>query len=128
MVYHHLYAKFAKKDCVRVGVIGAGAYGTAIITQDPYTPLMTVVAIADISLEAAKGAYLKAGLDPTELRQCATADEAQAAIEARPASTPTDPRSSPGSPASTSSARARARPRRAPAIPSARSRTASTSR
>jgi len=81
MVYHHLYSKFAKKDQVRVGIIGAGNYGTAIITQDPYTPLMSVIAIADISLDAAKGAYLKAGIEPSQLAQCDTAAEAQAAIE-----------------------------------------------
>jgi predicted homoserine dehydrogenase-like protein len=80
MIYHHLYKKFAKKDLVRVGVIGAGNYGTAIITQDPRTPLMRVVAVADISVEAAKGAYEKAGFDAGEIVYCATVAEAEAAI------------------------------------------------
>ncbi|MCB4768554.1 SAF domain-containing protein [Ancylobacter sp. Lp-2] len=82
MIYHHLYSKFAKKDEVRVGVIGAGNYGTAIVTQDPYTPRMTVVAVADLSLEAARGAYEKAGFAPDTLAYCATAAEAEAAIAA----------------------------------------------
>lgn len=81
MVYHHLYSKFARKDRVQVGVIGAGNYGTAIVTQDPHTPLMTVVAVADISREAAKGAYVKAGIDLSTVVYCETAAEAQAEIE-----------------------------------------------
>jgi predicted homoserine dehydrogenase-like protein len=47
MIYHHLYKKFAQRDIVRAGIIGAGAYGTAIVTQDPHTPLLRVVAVAD---------------------------------------------------------------------------------
>mgnify|MGYP001259441496 CR=1 FL=1 len=77
MIYHHLYKKFAKKDVVRVGVIGAGNYGTAIVTQDPYTPLLSVVAVADLSLEAARGAYVKAGFDPESIVYCTTEGEAQ---------------------------------------------------
>lgn len=80
MVYHHLYSKFAVKERVNVGIIGAGAYGTAIVTQDPYTALMSVVAVADLSLEAARGAYAKAGIDAAELVYCTTAEQATAAI------------------------------------------------
>jgi predicted homoserine dehydrogenase-like protein len=39
VIYHNLYNNFAKQEQVTVGVIGAGAYGTAIVTQDPYTPM-----------------------------------------------------------------------------------------
>ena len=81
MIYHHLYKKFAKKDCVRVGIIGAGAYGTAIVTQDPSTPLLRVVAVADISRDAARGAYVKAGIAMDSVAYAATAAEAMALIE-----------------------------------------------
>lgn len=81
MIYHHLYKKFAKKDCVRVGIIGAGAYGTAIVTQDPSTPLLQVVAVADISRDAARGAYVKAGIAMDSVAYAATAAEAMALIE-----------------------------------------------
>jgi predicted homoserine dehydrogenase-like protein len=80
MVYHHLYKKFAKKKHVNVGIIGAGNYGTAIATQDPHTPLMSVVAVADISLSAAKAAYEKAGVDPAIAVYCETAVDADAQI------------------------------------------------
>lgn len=80
MIYHHLYKKFAKKDLVRVGVIGAGAYGSAIVTQDPHTPLLRVVAVADISRDAAEAAYAKAGIDADSVAYAASAAEAQALI------------------------------------------------
>ncbi|CDN51845.1 NAD(P)H-dependent oxidoreductase [Neorhizobium galegae] len=80
MVYHHLYARFAKADEVKVGVIGAGNYGTAIVTQAPYTPRLNVVAVADISLAAARGAYEKGGYDMALVFQVETAEEAQARI------------------------------------------------
>lgn len=80
MIYHHLYKKFATKKLVRAGIIGAGAYGTAIVTQDPHTPMLRVVAVADISREAAQGAYSKAGIDAATVAYAATAAEAQALI------------------------------------------------
>ncbi|TBW39015.1 flagellar biosynthesis protein FlgA [Siculibacillus lacustris] len=81
MIYHHLYKKFSNRKLVRVGIIGAGNYGTAIVTQDPHTPLMRVVVVADLSLEAARGAYAKAGFDPADIVYCATTEEAAAEIE-----------------------------------------------
>ncbi|MTH78536.1 NAD(P)H-dependent oxidoreductase [Paracoccus aestuariivivens] len=81
MVYHYLYEHFAKTDQVRVGIIGAGNYGTAIVTQDPHTPRLSVVLVADISVEAAKGAYEKAGFAAETLAYAATAAEAQALID-----------------------------------------------
>ncbi|WP_235035317.1 NAD(P)H-dependent oxidoreductase [Roseomonas sp. 18066] len=82
MIYHHLYKNFAKKDQVTVGLIGAGAYGTAIVTQDPHTPRMHVAAVADLSLAAARGAYEKAGFAAETLAECATLEQAEAAIAA----------------------------------------------
>jgi predicted homoserine dehydrogenase-like protein len=82
MIYHHLYKKFAKKDRVRVGVIGAGNYGTAIVTQDPSTPLMDVVVVADISIAAAEGALIKAGFEAAAIAPATTVAEAEAAIAA----------------------------------------------
>ena len=66
---------------MRVGIIGAGAYGTAVVTQARYTPRLDVVVVADISAEAAKGAYDKAGFDPARLVYCETLDRAAAEIE-----------------------------------------------
>lgn len=82
MVYHHLYSTFAKQKHVRAGVIGAGAYGTAIVTQDPHTPLLSVVAVADISLDAAKGAYVKGGFEPSTIVYADNVEAAEQAIAA----------------------------------------------
>jgi predicted homoserine dehydrogenase-like protein len=81
MIYHHLYKKFAKKDRVYAGIIGAGAYGTAIVTQQSRTPYLTVPVVADISPEAARKAYERTGVEAGKLVYCETAGAAQAAIE-----------------------------------------------
>jgi predicted homoserine dehydrogenase-like protein len=75
MVYHHLYASFAKASAVQVGIIGAGNYGTAIVTQAPVTPRLNVVAVADISIDAARGAYEKAGFDMAKVAYAGTAEQ-----------------------------------------------------
>ncbi|MDR6434189.1 SAF domain-containing protein [Brucella pseudogrignonensis] len=80
MVYHHLYEQFSKATTVRVGVIGAGNYGTAIVTQEPYTDRLTILAIADISVDAARGAFEKAGLDMSQVVYCSTVEEAEVHI------------------------------------------------
>lgn len=81
MIYHHLYKKFAEKDRVFAGIIGAGAYGTALVTQEPHTPYLRVGAVADISAAAAREAYEKAGIDSAQVVYCDTAERAQAEIE-----------------------------------------------
>jgi len=81
MIYHHLYKKYAARNHVNVGVIGAGNYGTAVVTQAPYTPRLTVVAVADISAEAAKRAYEKSSIDPSRVVYCETLSRAQSEIE-----------------------------------------------
>ncbi|MBW7572975.1 NAD(P)H-dependent oxidoreductase [Caproiciproducens faecalis] len=81
MIYYQLYEKFRKKDRVHAAVIGVGAYGTAIVTQEKYTPHLTVSAVADITAENAKKAYEKAGMEEDRLVYCSTAEEAQKEIE-----------------------------------------------
>ncbi|RGY98881.1 flagellar biosynthesis protein FlgA [Clostridium sp. AM58-1XD] len=80
MIYHHLYNKFRKKDCVNVGIIGTGAYGTAIVTQGIRTPFLNVCVIADIRLENAKKAYERAGIPASRQIYCNSAEEAEKAL------------------------------------------------
>ncbi|MCD2185004.1 NAD(P)H-dependent oxidoreductase [Rhizobium sp. GN54] len=77
MVYHHIYSGFAKAGEVNVGNIGAGNYGTAIVTQAPRTPRLNVVVVADISTDAARGAYEKGGYEMARVAYAETAEEAQ---------------------------------------------------
>lgn len=64
MIYHHLYQKYRKKDTVYSGVIGAGHFGTAVVTQQNYNPYLKVVVVADKNLESAKNAFIKAEISP----------------------------------------------------------------
>lgn len=81
MIYHHLFKQAAAKAPVRVGIIGAGAYGTAVVTQAPYTPGLEVMIVADLSATLAKGAFEKAGVDASRLVYCETVSRAEAEIE-----------------------------------------------
>ena len=80
MIYHHLYNKFRQKDCVNVGIIGTGAYGTAIVTQGMMTPFLNVRVIADIKIENAMRAYKKAGIPESRQVYCSSVEEAEKAL------------------------------------------------
>lgn len=80
MIYRQLYQKFGQKEKVCVGIIGTGAYGTAVVTQGLATPYLNITIVADILLENAKGAYKKAGIADSEQVYCRSAAEAEAAI------------------------------------------------
>lgn len=82
MMYQQLFDAFRKQDEVVVGVIGAGQYATAIVTQEPQTAYLRVGIVADINLENAKGAYLSAGRLEAELVYCSSSADAEAAIAA----------------------------------------------
>lgn len=80
MNYESLYKKLPLKKCVTVGIIGTGAYGTAVVTQGLLTPHLKVRVVADINLENTKAAYSKAGI-PKELQvYCSEPLEAEEAL------------------------------------------------
>lgn len=60
MIYHHLFEKFRKQDMVTGSVIGAGHFATAIVSQQNYVERLRVPVVADLNLESAKNAFLKA--------------------------------------------------------------------
>jgi len=33
MIYHHIFEKYGNKEVVRAAIIGAGHFGTAVVTQ-----------------------------------------------------------------------------------------------
>jgi predicted homoserine dehydrogenase-like protein len=63
MIYGNLLAKIPQVPAVKVGIIGAGNYGTAIITQSGAIPHYAITFVADLNLEAAKKACWQAGWD-----------------------------------------------------------------
>lgn len=82
MIYHHLFKKYKKKDSVFAAIIGAGHFGTAVVTQQNYTEALTVSIVADKNLESAKNAFLKAEIEEDNIIYTVNAKEAQDAIMA----------------------------------------------
>jgi predicted homoserine dehydrogenase-like protein len=81
MIYHQLFKKLGRKQVVHAGIVGAGAYGTAIVTQQKYTPHLAVRAVADISRENARKAYERAGIEADKIVYCDNPTKAQHEIE-----------------------------------------------
>lgn len=80
MIYHHLFEKLRKKDCVQAAVIGAGHFGTAVVTQQNYTKYLKVAIVADKNAELAKSSFTKAEIAEELIVYCNDADEAQKLI------------------------------------------------
>ena len=80
MIYQQMFEHFRKQDEVQAAVIGAGQYATAIVTQESQTEYLRVTVVADLDVQAAKQAYLKAGAAEDQLVYCETAEQADAAI------------------------------------------------
>lgn len=82
MLYHHLFSKMRKKDMVTAAVIGAGHFGTAIVTQQSHASYLRVSIVADTNLDLAREAFIKAGIPESEITYCADPDEAAKIIAA----------------------------------------------
>jgi predicted homoserine dehydrogenase-like protein len=70
MIYHHLFDQVKEKRTVRAGLIGSGQYGTAVITQARYIPLLKIPIIADVDPQAARLAYHHAGITDDDIALC----------------------------------------------------------
>ena len=81
MIYHHLFQKLGRGKTVHAGIIGTGAYGSAITTQAAHTPYLAVQAVADISRDNARRAYERAGVSADKIVYCDNAAKAQSEIE-----------------------------------------------
>ena len=81
MIYHHLFDQLKEKRIVRAGLIGSGHYGTAVITQARYIPLLEIPVIADLDPQAARIAYHHAGITDDDIALCDNRSDAIRAIE-----------------------------------------------
>jgi predicted homoserine dehydrogenase-like protein len=81
MFYHHLFEKFAKQSHVKAALIGAGNYGTAIVTQSMFNKYLTVSIVADKDIENAKSSYREANIPEENICICYSSPEAKVAIE-----------------------------------------------
>jgi predicted homoserine dehydrogenase-like protein len=80
MIYHHLYQNYRKKECVYASVIGAGHFGTAVVTQQKYNQHLKVVIVADKNRDLAKNAFIKAEIDPGLIVYCNDSKSAAEAV------------------------------------------------
>ncbi|MFC5973575.1 NAD(P)H-dependent oxidoreductase [Halomarina salina] len=69
-----------RESPVRVGVIGAGLFGSNTVTQVERAPGMTTAAIADVDTEKATETYRTAGVDDAAVVTANTPEEATEAI------------------------------------------------
>ena len=81
MIYHHLFDQIKEKRTVRAGLIGSGHYGTAVITQARYIPLLEIPIIADVNPQAARLAYHHAGITDDNIALCDNRSDVMHAME-----------------------------------------------
>ena len=81
MIYHHLFKKFMGEKIVYAGLIGAGQYGTAVVTQQKQIPNLRVCVVGDMDAEKARKALEKACIDEDKIVYCQSPEEAQKEIE-----------------------------------------------
>ncbi len=74
-LYSKLQQRAASGQPIRVGLIGAGKFGAMYLAQAPRMPGVHLVAIADLSLDAARTNLARVGWRP-EQAQAASAEEA----------------------------------------------------
>ena len=80
MIYHHLFDRYGEKKQVCTAVIGAGHYGTAVVTQQSFVRQLAVPLVADQDKEAAKNSLIKAGISPEKVVYASEVSEGQKAI------------------------------------------------
>jgi predicted homoserine dehydrogenase-like protein len=74
-LHRKLQQRAAENRPVRVGLIGAGKFGSMYLAQIPRTPGVHLVAVADLSPDAARSNLARVGWDPAQT-QAATLDDA----------------------------------------------------
>jgi len=82
MIYQQLFDRIPEPETVLAVLIGAGDFGTAIVSQSRYIPRLKFPAIADLSREALIKAYGLMGIQPEEIVFCSTEEEVLLAFKA----------------------------------------------
>lgn len=81
MEHQHLFHQSPPDRKALVGLIGAGNYGTGVVTQASLVSELEITAIADQRLKHAKQAYNAAGISADNISVCEDKRSALAAIE-----------------------------------------------
>lgn len=77
-VYQELLARAAADKAVRVGLIGAGKFGSMFLSQVPTTPALQVTTIADLRPDSARKACTEVGWNDAQIADVAFTDDAMA--------------------------------------------------
>ena len=79
-LYGDLQARASQGKPVRVGLIGAGKFGSMFLSQAPTTPGLTVTAIADLDPDGAAEACKEVGWNQALIEQTFFTDDASEII------------------------------------------------
>lgn len=82
MIYQHLFDRVSDPQVVRAGLVGAGEFGTPIVTQARQIPRLDVPVVADLDVEAGRRAFLLGGVPADEIVVADSHSAAQRALEA----------------------------------------------
>ncbi|MGI6034172.1 MAG: NAD(P)H-dependent oxidoreductase [Limnochordia bacterium] len=81
MIYHHLFSSHKRQETVSVGLIGAGHFGTAVLTQSMDIPLLKLPIIAEQNPRVARLAFKRAGIADDDIVEADGRAEALKAME-----------------------------------------------
>jgi predicted homoserine dehydrogenase-like protein len=76
-----MFDRLAQGKTVRAGLIGAGNFATAIVTQSAAIRRLDLTVVAELDVELARKAYLRAGYVEENIAVCASPREALQALE-----------------------------------------------
>ncbi len=81
-LYSSLLQRETEHKPVRVGLIGAGKFGSMFLAQAPTTPALEVTAIADLDPARARANCAEVGWDAARIEACRFVDDAETLIRA----------------------------------------------
>jgi predicted homoserine dehydrogenase-like protein len=61
MIYKHLFQRVKDPQTVVAGLIGAGDFGSAVVSQGSCVPRLIIQVVADINLANGRGAFILLG-------------------------------------------------------------------
>ncbi|MCL1830764.1 MAG: hypothetical protein FWG21_04960 [Oscillospiraceae bacterium] len=79
MIYENLFKN--TDGIVHAGLIGAGSFGSTIVTQGSTVPRLEIRVVAELNLSRAHDAYINAGVSQENIKICRTLVEANQAYD-----------------------------------------------
>src|SRR5262249_7311028 len=82
MVYQHLFDRVKQPETVRAGLIGVGSFGGPMVSQARLIPRLEIPVVADLNVEAARPALLRAEVPEAAVAACGSCDAPLRELEA----------------------------------------------